>query len=261
MRAEFRHVSFAYGRPGADPGVLHDLSFAVEAGEFVCLLGPSGGGKSTLLRLLAGLERPDGGEVLLDGAPVSGPGLDRSIVFQEYLLFPWMTALKNVSFCVRRVSPGLTRAQAEEIARRRLEEVGLSGHLNAYPGRLSGGQRQRVAIARALAMEAGFLMFDEPFGAVDPRTRRMLQRLLEEVWRGERRRRSVLFVTHDINEAILLADRILFLGGGRLMGRLEVNLPRPRQPEMLSSAPALELQRKCLQLYSRCAVEDEGGAP
>lgn len=258
MKAEFRHVSFSYRSSQEPSDVLKDLSFTIQPGEFVCLLGPSGGGKSTLLRLLAGLARPDAGQVLIDDIPVSGPSLDRSIVFQEYLLFPWMNALKNVAFCAKQANPTMSRKSVELSARTHLAAVGLGDYLHTYPSQLSGGQRQRVAIAQALAMCARFLIFDEPFGAVDPKTRRMLQQLLEQVSQDVSPRKTVLFVTHDIHEALLLADRILFLDRGQIRGQLQVDLPRPRESEALISPHGLKMQSECLQFYSQCIISDKG---
>ncbi|MDO4786626.1 MAG: ABC transporter ATP-binding protein [Fretibacterium sp.] len=214
---EARALSF---RHGDGPLVLRGLDFRVEAGEFVCLLGHSGGGKTTLLRLAAGLERPTSGELLVGGAPVAGPGTDRGMVFQEHSLFPWLTARANVAFGVRQAFRRLSRREAEARAVHFLERAGLAGGLDLYPHQMSGGMRQRAAVARMLAMDARVWLLDEPFSALDPTMRLTLQTLVRKLWAEGEPRKTVLFVTHNVDEALRLADRILFLGGGRIAGDL-----------------------------------------
>ncbi len=221
-------VTFGYGVAGQAEPVLQALSFVVEEGEFVCLVGPTGSGKSTLLRLLAGLSFPQSGEVRIDGRLVTGPGPDRSVVFQRYPLFPWMTAWKNVQFGIQQAKPGLGRHAARWLAKEYLSRVGMLDQAEKLPCQMSGGMCQRVAIARALAMDADILLLDEPFGALDARSREGLQTLLEGLCTGQGRRKTVLFITHDIREAVFLADRILFLGGGQELLEFSVRLPRPR---------------------------------
>ena len=221
-------VTFGYGGAGRGEPVLQGLSFSVEEGEFVCVIGPSGGGKSTLLRLLAGLSFPQAGEIRIDGRLVTGPGPDRSVVFQRYPLFPWMTAWKNVQFGIQQAKPGLGRHAARWLAEEYLARVGMLAQADKLPCQMSGGMCQRVAIARALAMDAGILLLDEPFGALDARNREELQTLLEGLCTGQGRRKTVFFITHDIREAVFLADRILFLGGSRELLEFPVPLPRPR---------------------------------
>jgi NitT/TauT family transport system ATP-binding protein len=223
---ELDGVSFAYQAAT----VLSDVTLQVREGEFVCLLGPSGSGKSTILRLLAGLESPQKGSIRLGGLPIVGPGIDRGVVFQDYSLFPWMTLTENIVLAIAKAHATLTRDERQSLAEEYLELVGLGGALAKYPGELSGGMCQRGAIARALAMGAPVLLMDEPFGALDPVNRTRLQDLLLEVWNSSQPSRTIVFVTHDVDEALLLADRVVVLGAcpGRIIAELEVSIPRPR---------------------------------
>lgn len=224
-KIELDHVTYTYpGQPGAAP-VLRDLSLTIGDGEFVCIVGASGCGKTTLLRLMAGLTFPTAGAVRIGGGTVTGPGTDRSIVFQNYTLFPWMTARRNVEFGIRQARPGRSRAEIRGSADAVLRQVGMLDSADKYPFQLSGGMRQRVAIARALAMDTDIVLLDEPFGALDTRIRGELQILLETVHMG---RKTVVFVTHDIHEAVLLADRVLYMTSGMVSYELPIRLPRPR---------------------------------
>ncbi len=193
--------------------MFRNLNFRVEPGEFVCLLGHSGRGKTTLLRLVAGLDAPSSGELLVEGRPVTGPGMDRGMVFQGASLFPWMTLLENVVFGVRRAMPELSRRGARERAAQFLDRVELLDSADKYPAQLSGGMAQRGAIARMLSMNASIWLFDEPFSALDPPSRRAHRSLVRKLWRDQTPRRTILFVTHNVDEAVRMADRILFLGG------------------------------------------------
>jgi NitT/TauT family transport system ATP-binding protein len=227
------HVSKVYPatRRGGDVLALRDITFEVPAGQFVAIVGPSGCGKSTLLNLVAGIDTPSAGAIRLDGRLVERPGPDRGIMFQQYVLFPWMTVRTNVEFGPR--SRGEPRARCAEIADRYLALVGLDGVADRYPHELSGGMQQRCALARVLANDPVVLLMDEPLAAVDAQTRAILQEELLDIW-GERKdpaaRKTVLFVTHAIDEAVFLADRILVLGRkpGRLIADLEDDLDRPR---------------------------------
>lgn len=207
---QFRQVSkdFPVRSTGRDrqPAftAVQDLDLDIRAGEFLVLVGPSGCGKSTLLDLVAGLASPTAGKVLVNGRPVTGPGLDRGIVFQQYALLPWRTALGNVLFGLE--SLGLRRAEREERARAHLSLVGLEGFENRYPHELSGGMKQRVAIARSLAYRPEVLLMDEPFAALDAQTRESLQEELLRIWSGSGT--TVLFVTHSIDEAVYLGQRV-----------------------------------------------------
>jgi len=226
------NVSYSYG----SQTVLKDISLTAEAGDFICLVGPSGCGKSTLLRLLAGLSRPEQGAITLDGTEVSGPGLDRGVVFQDYSLFPWMTAGQNIILALEQAFPGKSKREYREIAVNYLEMVGLGEAFQKLPGQMSGGMRQRAAIARVFAINSPILLMDEPFGALDAITRARLQDLLLELWQQkEEGRKTVFFVTHDVDEAILLANRIVVLGlnPGTVKAVIDVDLPRPRQRQSL----------------------------
>ncbi|APA90481.1 ABC transporter ATP-binding protein (plasmid) [Paraburkholderia sprentiae WSM5005] len=223
---------------------LDGLNFKTHRREFVCVIGPSGCGKSTLIRILAGLERPTSGEVLLDGKPVDGPGADRGMVFQGYTLFPWLTVKKNVMFGLNMNGSG--KDQAEREALQWLDMVGLTKFANVYPHQLSGGMKQRVAIARALANRPRILLMDEPFGALDAQTRTKMQNHLLDIWRNIDV--TILFITHDLDEAIFLADRILVLKAnpGQVQELIEVPVSRPRDysqgtsPEFVATKSRLE---------------------
>jgi NitT/TauT family transport system ATP-binding protein len=201
-----------------------DLEFA--SGEFVSIVGPSGCGKSTLLQLIAGLERLTSGHISVDGRSLNGPGLDRGIVFQEYALFPWQTVQKNVEFGPR--VRGLTKKERRLISEKYIELTGLQGFESYYPGELSGGMRQRIALARALANEPEILLMDEPFAALDAQLREALQQEVLQIW--EQTRKTIVFVTHQIEEAIFLAQRVVVMTArpGRVKEIVNLDLPRPR---------------------------------
>jgi ABC-type nitrate/sulfonate/bicarbonate transport system ATPase subunit len=206
---------------------LQPTSLSVAPGEFVAILGPSGCGKSTLLRIVAGLDTPTAGTVSLDGRPVTGPGPDRGMVFQSYTLFPWLTVERNIRYGLE--ERGLPEAEQRAIAARFIERVGLRGFENHWPRQLSGGMQQRCALARALANDPEILLLDEPFGALDHQTRELMQELLLEIWQQDRK--TVLFVTHDIDEAVFLANRVLVMSArpGRIKAELPVPLSYPRE--------------------------------
>ncbi|QKW20065.1 ABC transporter ATP-binding protein [Kitasatospora sp. NA04385] len=226
LRLTARGLSVGHrGRP-----VLRDVELDVAPGEVLTVLGPSGCGKSTLLRALAGLLPPSGGELLAGGRPLTGPGADRALVFQEDGLLPWRTVRRNVELPL--AIAGLKRAERRAPVADWLERVGLDGHGDRLPRELSGGQRQRVQLARALAGAPRAVLMDEPFGALDPQTRAAMQQLLLAVW--EKERCTVVFVTHDVDEALLLGDRVAVLSGGTLAALHEV--PAPRDPAADRSA-------------------------
>ena len=234
---------------------LQDINFKTHQREFICVIGPSGCGKSTLIRILAGLETPTAGEMLLDGRPVSGPGPDRGMVFQGYTLFPWRTVRQNVMFGLE--VAGRSRAHAEEEARHWIDLVGLSKFEKAYPHQLSGGMKQRVAIARALANQPRILLMDEPFGALDAQTRARMQSYLLEIWQNIDI--TVLFITHDLDEAIYLADRIVVLKAhpGEIAEVIEVPVPQPRQPDQFLSPEFLATKLRLEQLIHPPVADDE----
>ncbi len=214
MKIELDHVTVDYEEKNRSFTALKDVSFGVEDGEFVSIVGASGCGKSTLLSVLEGVYNRFTGSVSINGSPVNGAGTDRGVVFQHYSLFPWMTTRSNIAFGIRQVRKDLSKKERLALADEYLNKVGLAGYGGKYPSQLSGGMQQRAAIARALAMDTDILLMDEPFSAVDPKNRKELQELLLRLWEGEERngrRKTVVFVTHDIDEAILLSDRIVVM--------------------------------------------------
>jgi len=221
---------------------LRDIDLALADNEFVSLVGTSGCGKSTLLSIVAGLQDFDHGELRFDGMPVTGPGLDRGVVFQAYTLLPWLTARQNVEFALK--AAGYRRALCRSIAAEHLELVKLGRFADAYPSQLSGGMQQRVAIARALSYRPKMLLMDEPFGALDALTRHQMQELLTRIW--EEHRLTVLFVTHDVEEAVYMSDRIVVMSiaPGRIKTAYPVGLARPRHQDMFSSREFIEIQRE-----------------
>jgi ABC-type nitrate/sulfonate/bicarbonate transport system ATPase subunit len=230
--------------------VLKHLTLTVRDGEFLCLLGHSGCGKSTTLRILAGLQKRFTGTITIGGRQLDGPGLDRSVVFQNYSLFPWMTVKGNIVFGIHQASVelgrDLSKREISGIADEYLAKVNMAKAAELYPYQLSGGMQQRVAIARALAMDTEILLFDEPFGALDIKTRRELQSLMEDLWIAGDLRKTAIFVTHDIEEALLLADRIVFMSAGRFREEFAVSAPRPRDPETYLETPAYKTLRSRL---------------
>jgi NitT/TauT family transport system ATP-binding protein len=203
-------------------------SFEVATGEFVCLLGPSGCGKTSLLNVLAGLVEPTSGEALLDGRPITGPGPDRAVLFQEPALFPWLSVRGNVELGLELI--GAPASERRDVAQRWLANVHLERWADAQPHELSAGMRQRVALARALAADPDVLLGDEPFGALDAQARELLQREVQRVWVESENRKTFLFVTHNVREATLLADRVLVMSAapGRLLEEFRIHAPRPR---------------------------------
>jgi NitT/TauT family transport system ATP-binding protein len=224
---EVRKLGKTYTRGKQANVVLADIDFVVPEGQFIAILGPSGGGKSTLLRCLAGLLEPSAGSIAIDGRTISGAPKEMVYVFQEYSrsLFPWRRLLGNVTYPIESTVP---RAQANEQAMAMIDLVGLTGFAAHYPWELSGGMQQRAAIARALVTQPKYLLMDEPFGALDAQTRIQLEDTLLRIW--SETPRTIVFVTHDIDEAIYLSDRVLVLGArpGRVIEDVTIELPRPR---------------------------------
>lgn len=221
----------------ADLSVLRDVNLVVDEGEFVCVIGRSGSGKTTLISLIAGLLKPDGGDILLEGKPIKGPGPDRGVVFQGYSLLPWMTVFENVYLGVEAVASRLSSAEKRERTELFLRLVNLTAAMEKRPKELSGGMRQRVAVARGLAMNPKILLLDEPFSALDALTRANLQQELARIWMETRK--TVIMITNDIEEALLLADRIypLTSGPGATLGdAIPVAVPRPRSHRRSDSA-------------------------
>jgi NitT/TauT family transport system ATP-binding protein len=240
---ELRDVSLVYNTHDAHVVALNNISTMIQPGEFVCLVGPSGCGKSTTLNLVAGFLKPTHGEILIDGQQVRGHGMDRGVVFQEYALFPWRTALQNVEFGLemKRVGPSERRERAMHF----LRMVKLDAFARTYPHHLSGGMKQRVAIARALAYEPQILLLDEPFGALDALTREELQALVVELW--QQTGKTVLYVTHNLSEAVYLANRVIVLTPqpGTVKAVVPIDLPRPRDALTLDF---IEHQRQLTEL-------------
>lgn len=225
-----RHVSKSYYdiRHGERVDALDDVSLEIRRGEFITVIGPSGCGKTSLMSIIAGFEQRSSGEVLLEDRPISEPGADRAVVFQEYALFPWLTLRQNVEFGPREL--GVPRAEMREIVDRTVEMVGLQGAETRYPHELSAGMRQRAALARVLVNNPKILLMDEPFGALDAMTRAVLQRELGRLWMEAGL--TVLFITHSVEEAVLLGDRVVVMTArpGRIKADKAVPLPRPRDP-------------------------------
>ena len=223
------NLSFSY--PGDSRLILKDIDLEVQEGEFVCLLGQSGCGKSTFLRLLAGLEKPTVGQVMQNGKPITGAGLDRGVVFQSYGLFPWMTAGANIMLALKQKFPKNTKAEHKEIAMKAMRAVGLDDSVfNKLPKELSGGMKQRCAIAQAFSIDPPVLLMDEPFGALDAVTRARLQDMVLELWNSTAERKTVFFVTHDVDEALLLSTRICVLGQAPSKVIYDVSIPADRKP-------------------------------
>jgi NitT/TauT family transport system ATP-binding protein len=236
---EIRHVHYEYTANERAVTALRDITFGVGDSEFICVVGRSGCGKTTLLNILAGFLTPTQGDVLIGGRAVSGRGLDRGVVFQDFAqLFPWRTAQRNVEFGLE--MKGMSRAERTKTSQHYLGLVNLEQFAGAYPHELSGGMQQRVAIARALAYNPSVLLMDEPFAALDALTRDEMQRLLVDVWRETKK--TIVYVTHNVAEAVYLADRVVVLTPhpGTVKAEVKVALPRPRDP---LSVPFLDCQK------------------
>lgn len=257
---ELKGVSKAYGEGAARSQVLHDINLAVEEGEFVAIVGFSGSGKTTLISAMAGLIAPDSGEVLLKGAPVTGPGADRGVVFQSYSLMPWLTVQGNVALAVDAAFKDLSKQARAEKVRHYIDMVGLTHALDRRPAELSGGMRQRVAVARALAMSPEILLLDEPLSALDALTRAKLQDEIERIWEDDRK--TVILITNDVDEALLLADRIIPLNPGpkaTFGPAFKVDLPRPRDRGAMNHDPAFKKLRAEVTQYLMGVGAQRGG--
>ncbi|MBN1547860.1 MAG: ABC transporter ATP-binding protein [Syntrophaceae bacterium] len=226
-KIEIRNVSKVFGKGAKSVVALDDVNLEIPENKFTTIVGPSGCGKSTLLYMLAGFEKPSGGEILLDGKLIDKPAPDRGFVFQDFALFPWRTVLGNVTFGL--TTNGRSKKEAKEIAMEYINLVNLSGFEHAYPHTLSGGMKQRVAIARALAYDPEVLLMDEPFGALDAQTRKYMQKELVDIW--DKLNKTVVFVTHSVIEAVHLSDIIVVLTArpGKVKGIISADIPRPRK--------------------------------
>lgn len=235
---ELTGVSKGFGPEGARTEVLSDIHLTIERGEFVAVVGYSGAGKTTLISLIAGLIKPDAGTILLDGRPITGPGPDRGVVFQNYSLLPWMTVTENVYLAVDQVFADWPAARKRAQVERYIAMVNLTPARDKKPGQLSGGMRQRVSVARALATDPQILLLDEPLSALDALTRATLQDEIGRIWRRDRK--TVLLITNDVDEGILLADRIIPLGAGpraTLGPAVAVDIARPRDRKAINHDP------------------------
>ncbi|AIO49080.1 MULTISPECIES: ABC transporter ATP-binding protein [Burkholderia] len=250
-RVGVRALTIELGPPHARFAALDALDVDIAPGEFVCVLGPSGCGKSTLLGALAGHVAATHGEIVVDGEPVDRPHPDRGLVFQQHTLFPWKRVIDNVAFGLK--MKGVPAHERRREAAELLELVGLGGFGAHYPSQLSGGMQQRVEIARVLINRPRVLLMDEPFGALDAQTRRMMQTLLLDIW--SRIGTTVLFVTHDIEEALFLGDRILMLSPrpARIVADIRVPLARPRTDDSTTEPAFVEIKRRCLALLRDAA--------
>lgn len=231
--------------------VLENLSFDVKDKEFVCILGSSGCGKTTLLRLISGLDTPESGRIILDDVEMKGTNPKVGMVFQEYSLFPWRTVIDNIAFGLE--MQGIPRDERYRRAEGYLNLVNLTQFRDSYPSELSGGMRQRVAVARALALDPVLLLMDEPFGALDAQTRNKLQKELLEIW--EETKKTIIFITHSVDEAVYLSDRIVVLTSrpGRISRVFTIDLPRPRER---TSPEFAQVRREVLDLINQnCGVQ------
>ena len=229
-KVQIKAVEKIYEGRNGKTVALNGVTMDIYDNEFICVVGPSGCGKSTLLNIIAGLHEATSGEVLVDGVKVEGTGVERGVVFQQYALFPWLTVKDNVLFGLK-LKKELSKQQREEIAMKYIRMVGLEKFVNAYPKELSGGMKQRVAIARAYAVNPSILLMDEPFGALDAQTRTQLQSELLKTWEEEQK--TCFFITHDVEEAILLATKVVVMSArpGRIKEVIDIDIPYPRNQE------------------------------
>ena len=226
-RLSVEHVTKTFATQGGTVVALQDVSISIREGEFVCFVGPSGCGRSTLLNIIAGLEKPDSGKALINGSPITEPGRDRLVMFQEHALFPWLDVIGNVMFGLKQ-KPNLNNRERLEVAKYYLYLVKMDNFAHANIHELSGGMKQRVALARSLAPNPKILLMDEPFSALDAMTREQLYGDIQDIW--QKRKKTIIFVTHNVREAVCLGDRVLLFTPhpGRIREEFKVSLPRPR---------------------------------
>lgn len=253
IRAE--HIDKVYKTGKKSVAAIEDVSIDIQDNDFVCIVGPSGCGKSTLLRMLAGLDFPSAGNIIVNDRKVTGPGPDRGMVFQTYTLFPWMNVEDNIKFGLK--IKKLPKAEQQEIADRYLKIIGLEKFAKSYSKELSGGMKQRVAIARALANQPEVLLMDEPFGALDPHTKSMMQLLMREIWVKEHP--TVVFITHDIDEAVFLADKIYVMSArpGKMIKRVNVYLPHKRTLDLKDSPEFIKIRKGINDLLYMANTEED----
>ena len=258
---DLRDIGMVFGLNGTCHTALDHVNLHIGDGEFVSLIGPSGCGKSTIIDLVSGLKTPSSGDILLDRQRVQGPGPDRGTVFQDYSLFPWMTAFENIRFALEHTGAFSAKKEIDAEAERYLGLVGLGNFRNAYPNTLSGGMRQRISIARMFAINPRVFLMDEPFGALDSLNRIYMQDLLLRLWIQGSERKTVLFVTHDVDEALLLSDRIAIMSPspGRVKEVIDVSFARPRCRKVLTAQPDYIALKSHLLSVLYCEMLDEIG--
>lgn len=250
MYLEINNVNFGFGPISNRYEVFEGASLAVERNEFVAVIGFSGSGKSTLISLLAGLARPDSGEVRMDGKPIGAPGPDKGIMFQNYSLLPWLSVYGNIELAVKQVFPEMSKSERRDYGQNYIDMVSLTGSEWKLPGELSGGMRQRLSLARTLSMKPEVLLLDEPLSALDALTRSVLQDEIIRIW--EEDRRTVVMITNDVDEAVIMADRIVPLtpGPAASFGReFRVTLDRPRDRSTLNFNPEFKALRNEVTNY------------
>lgn len=239
-KLEIRNIVKVFGQGKQKITAVDNVSLSISPNEFSCIVGPSGCGKSTLLSIAAGLSKATSGSILVDGAPVPGPGADRGMVFQNYTLFPWLSVAENVAFGLK--LKGMSKAEIGSKVAHYLDIVGLGGSAKAYPKALSGGMKQRVAIARALANDPEVLLMDEPFGALDSQTKEQLQAFFHDLW--AKSQITVLMITHDVEEAIFLSQRVFIMSrDGRISQTIEIGLPEQRELDIKLTHEFLDYKR------------------
>lgn len=256
MKLKIRNIDKIFNSGNNKVTALQDVSLDIETNELAVIVGPSGCGKSTLLNMVAGLETPTAGTLLMDDKPIKEPSADRGMVFQSYTLFPWLTVKENIQFGM--MLKGVPAAEKEEIAQKYIQLVGLNGFETAFPKTLSGGMKQRVAIARALANNPEVLLMDKPFGALDAQTRVVMQELLLRVW--EQEKTTILFITHDIDEAIFLADKVYIMSRlpGRIRKEISIQLPRPRDHKAMLLPEFAHYKSQIVELLWEESVQAAG---
>ena len=247
-RVQFDHVSLSFDTPKGSLRVVDDVSYDIQDGDFIAVIGPSGCGKTTMMSMLAGFQKPTTGRVLFDGKPVAGPGPERGVIFQEYGVFPWLTVKQNIAFGLSLKANHVPAAERNAICEHYLELMGLADFANSWPKHLSGGMRQRLAIARAYAVKPQFLLMDEPFGALDAQTRSNMQNLLLKVLETEGK--TVMLITHSVDEAIYLASRIVVVTArpARIREIIQVPFAYPRDESIQERAEFGELRKHVREL-------------
>ena len=259
---EVKGITVSFKTPKGVFTAIKDIDLTIKKGEIVALIGHSGCGKSTLMGTISGMTAPTSGQVIANGAVVKGPGPDRGIVFQNYSLLPWLTVYKNIYEAVDSVFKDKTAAEKREIVEENLKMVNLWAHKDKLPGQLSGGMKQRVAIARAFAINPSILLLDEPFGALDALTKGSMHIELLKLWNLDNRNKTIVMVTHDIEEAIFLSDRVVVMNNGpeaTIKEIVEIPLPRPRNKKEIVHDPIyMETHDKLMGLlFDKFSIEDE----